>query len=191
MKKDDLSKLKHIGAARMKHLHAAGITRFKQLCDTPVEKLAAIDTIGEHYARLIKEAVTAHCSPTQTIDTAKTGEDKQLKRSKVDENFQKQVKLLRRRIKQTAEKLKPLGNKKYLAQYVDCKKKCKAVTVQLKKIASLEENVSKKGKKKISRKIVALNTALKNVGKKPKKKTYNRVSRELLTFSELLKKTGL
>ncbi len=56
MKKDDLTQVKHIGVARMKLLNDVGITTIKQLHETPLEKLAQIGTIGEHYAKLIKDA---------------------------------------------------------------------------------------------------------------------------------------
>ena len=58
MKKDDLTLVKHIGAARMKVLNDSGITTIRQLYETSLEKLAQVETIGEHYAKLIKEAVS-------------------------------------------------------------------------------------------------------------------------------------
>ena len=188
MKTDDLSKVKHIGAVRMKRLNDSGITTIAQLCETSLDKLARIDTIGKHYARLIKDAAMVYCGSTQKKATAKSV-DRKPKTSEIDQNFQKQVKLLRRRIKQTNEKLKPLGNKKYLALYVDCKKKSKRLIGDLKAIARAEATLPKKVKKKLTRKAEALCTELKSVGKKPKKKTYNQVSQQLQVFSELLGKT--
>ena len=58
MKKDDLTQVKNIGAARMKLLNDSGITTIEQLYEIPVDKLAQIGTIGAHYAKLIKDAVT-------------------------------------------------------------------------------------------------------------------------------------
>ena len=186
MKTDDLSKVKHIGAVRMKRLHDSGITTIDQLCETPLEILARIDTIGPHYARLIKDAALTVCQPAKKKMPAVKAVDKQPKPSKVDQNFHKQVKLLRRRIKLTNEKLKPLGNKKYLALYVDCKKKSKRLIADLKRIRRSEGTLSKKVKKTLTSKAEALNLELKNVRKKPKKKTYNQVSRKLQRFTELL-----
>ncbi len=186
MKTDDLSKVKHIGAVRMKRFNDSGITTIDQLCETPLDKLARIDTIGSHYARLIKEAAMVYCGPTKKKVPTATAVDKQPKTSKVDQNFQKQVKLLRRRIKQTNEKLKPLGNKKYLALYVDCKKRSKRLITDLKEIIRSKEKLPKKVKKNLTRKAEALNIELKRTGKKPKKKTYNQVSKKLKAFTELL-----
>ena len=58
MEKDDLTQVKYVGAARMKLLNDFGITTIRQLNETPLEQLAQIGTIGEHYAKLIKEAVS-------------------------------------------------------------------------------------------------------------------------------------
>ena len=190
MKNDDLSKVKHIGAARMKQLYNSGITTFDQLCEIPLEKLARIDTIGGHYAKLIKDAVLNYCKPVQKTAPAAASADKPPNKTKPDQRFQKQVKLLRRRIKQTNEKLKPLGNKKYLALYVDAKKRSKRLTARLKAVARTEGDLSEKGKKKITEKAEGLNSALKTVGKKPKKKVYRQVSQQLKSFTELLEKTG-
>ena len=58
MKKDDLTLVRHIGAARMKLLNDSGVTTFKKLYEVPLEKLVQVEKIGEHYAKLIKAAVT-------------------------------------------------------------------------------------------------------------------------------------
>ena len=44
MKKDDLTQVKYIGAARMKLLNDSGITTIRQLSKTPLEELARIMT---------------------------------------------------------------------------------------------------------------------------------------------------
>ncbi len=58
--KDDLTKVKHIGALRMKKLNDAGIKTIKQLSEIPQEKLIQIKTIGERYAKLIKAAAAEY-----------------------------------------------------------------------------------------------------------------------------------
>ena len=189
MKNDDLSKVKHIGAVRMKRLKDSGITTFDQLCEISLEKLAQIDTIGTHYAKLIQESAMGFCEPTQKRPPEAVRVDKPPKKSKVDQNFQKQVKLLRRRIKQTNEKLKPLGKKKYLALYVDCKKTSKRLMTNLKGIAQSEDALSKKVKKQLAQKAESLNLDLKKIGKKPKKKVYGQVCRQIKLYTELLEKT--
>ena len=190
MKNDDLSKVKYIGPVRMKRLNDSGITTVDQLCDLPLEKLAQIDGIGQTNAKRIQEAAAAHCAPAAPAEETATDEaivDKPPKKSKVDQSLQKQVKLLKRRLKQTNEKLKPLGDKKYLALYVDCKKRSKRLMVQLKGISRLEDGLAKKDKRKIIKKADALNIVLKSTGKKPKKKVYNHISQELRSFTEIIK----
>jgi predicted RecB family nuclease len=188
VKKDDLSKVKHVGAARMKRLHEAGITTVDQLCAAPLEELARIENIGAHYARLIKDAAAEFCQPVADQTPVETEAVEPQKKDQRDQDFLKQVKLLRRRLKQTTEKLKPLGKNKYLPLYVDLKKSSKQLTKQLKEISRLEEELARKGKKKIVKKADALNLSLKSVGKKPKKKIYNNITRQLRQFSAMLEK---
>ena len=72
MKKDDLTVVKHIGAARMKVLNDYGITTIKTLYEIPLEKLARVETLGEHYAKLIKDAVAEVYAPSAGEIAAKT-----------------------------------------------------------------------------------------------------------------------
>ena len=60
MTQDDLTQVKYIGPSRLKVLNANGIRTIKQLFDAPLEKLAQIESIGERYAKLIKDAVVEH-----------------------------------------------------------------------------------------------------------------------------------
>ena len=190
MKNDDLSQVKHIGPARMKRLNHAGITTIKQLCEMPLQKLAQIETIGEHYADQIKDAAAEHCKPAPDQPPAKTDVAAHKNKGKVDQNFHKQVKLFKRRLKQTTEKLKPLGKNKYLPLYIDLKKSSKQLMTQLKGIDRLKVDLPPKAKKKIAKKVDALNIAMKNVKKKPKKNTYNQITRKLQAFSEMIEKTS-
>jgi hypothetical protein len=191
MKTYDLTQVKHIGAARMKVLNDSGITSLRKLAEIPLEKLARIETIGEHYAKLIKEAVTevyesspekmpAKIESTQTQTTAKT-----------DPDLQKRIKLLNKRLKQTNEKLKPLGKKKHLALYIDLKKRSKKLKRHLVKLDNLESNLPKKVRKKFIKKADALTAAMKNVGKEPKKKIYTALSQEIQSLSKMLRDTSI
>ena len=119
MKKDDLTQVKYIGAARMKLLNDCGITTISQLSKTPLEELARIETIGEHYAKLIKAAVNESdgerpekAAPTKTV-AAKIKDTKE-----VSQNLGKQIKVLKKQLKTATEHLKPLGTKKYLELYL-------------------------------------------------------------------------
>ena len=190
MKKDDLTQVKHIGAARMKVLNDSGITTLRKLDEIPLEKLARIETIGEHYAKLIKEAVTEVYESSPEKMPAKTESTQTQTTAKTDLDLQKRIKLLNKRLKQTNEKLKPLGKKKYLELYIDLKKRSKKLKRHLVKLDNLESNLPKKVRKKIIKKADALTAAMKNVGKEPKKKIYIALSREIQSFVKMLRDTA-
>ena len=99
MKKDDLTQVKHIGAARMKLLNDSGITTIKQLNETPLEKLARIGTVGEHYAKLIKDAVSESYGerPEKTAPKTVAGKEKDTK--EINQNLRKQIKVLKKQLK--------------------------------------------------------------------------------------------
>ena len=187
MAKDDLTQVKYIGAARMKLLNDSGITTVKKLYEIPLEKLAQIETIGERYAKLIKDAVTEVYEPSPEKIVAKTESTEEKKIAKIDQDLQRQIKILNKRFKLTNEKLKPLGKKKYLPLYIDVKKRSKTLKARLKALEQLEGDLPKKVKKKIIKKADALSTAMKNVGKRPKKKIYTTLSQEIQSFSKMIK----
>jgi predicted RecB family nuclease len=85
MKKDDLTLVKHVGAARMKVLNDSGITTIKMLYEIPLEKLTQIETIGERYAKLIKDAVTEVYEPSSEKIAAETEPTKEKKIAKIDQ----------------------------------------------------------------------------------------------------------
>jgi len=192
MKKDDLTQVKHIGSLRMKMLYDSGIKTIKQLSETPLEKLAQVKTIGANYAKLIKAAVAESYAkkPEKPAPKApKTVSAKKKKVADLNQNLRKQIKVLNRRLKQANEKLKPLGKKKYLEHYIDFKKKSKTLKTQLNGLNKKQEKLSQKATQNIIKNADALSATLKNVGKKPKKKKYQKVSQEIQSFSKILKKT--
>jgi len=190
MKKDDLTQVKHIGAARMKLLNDSGIITIKELYELPFEKLSQIESIGERYAKLIKDAVTEVYETPSEKKAVETKPSKEKKIAKIDQDLQKQIKILNKRIKQTTEKLKPLGKKKYLPLYIDVRNRSKTLKARLKAVEQLEGDLPTKVKKKIIKKADALSTAMKSVGKKPKKKTYTTLSQEIQLLNKMLRKTG-
>ncbi|UCE51699.1 MAG: hypothetical protein JSV31_20890 [Desulfobacterales bacterium] len=190
MKKEDLTQVKHIGAARMKLLNDSGITTVKKLYEIPLEELAQIETIGERYAKLIKDAVTEVYEPSLEKVATKTESTKEKKIAKIDRDLQKQINILNKRVKQTNEKLKPLGKKKYLPLYIDVKNRSKTLKARLKALEQLEGDLPKKVKKKIIKKADALSKAMKNVGQKPKKKTYTTLSQEIQLLTKMLRETS-
>ena len=190
MKKDDLTQVKHIGAARMKLLNDSGITTINQLYETPLEKLARIGTVGEHFAKLIKDAVSESYGekPEKTAPKAVSGKEKKIKG--FNQNLRKQIKVLKKQLKRANENLKPLGKKKYLELYIDFKKRSKTLKTRLNGLDQIRGGLSREVTKNIIDSADALNATLKNVGKKPKKKIYKKVSQEIQLFSKMLKTAG-
>ena len=186
MKKDDLTQVKHIGAARMKVLNDAGITSIKKLYEIPLEKLACLETIGDHYAKLIKDAVAEVYLPPAAETAAKTGAAP-AKKTPADQNLQKKIKILNTQLKRANEKLKPLGKKKYLEIYVDFKKRSKKLKQHLSKLSRQEADLPEKVRARIIKKADALIVAMKKVGKKPKKKTYKSLSLEVQSLTKKLR----
>ncbi len=185
--KDDLTQVKYVGAARMKLLNDSGITTIKQLYETPLEKLAQIESISEHYAKLIKDAVADVFGkdPDKPAPKVEAGQEKKIEG--LDQNFQNQIKILKKRLKQVNEDLKPLGKKKYEELYIGLRKKSKTLMTRLKALDQKQGDLSDKDKQHIIKIGGALNSTLKIKGKKPKKKNYKKVVKEIQSFSKLLK----
>lgn len=187
MKKDDLTQVNHVGPARMKLLNDSGITTIKQLSEAPLEKLTQINRLSEHYAKLIKDAATEVYGKKPEETAPETGADKEKKIEEINQNLKKQIKIFKKRLKQANEDLKPMGKKKYLESYIDLKKRSKKLRTRLKSLDQKQGDLSNKDKKNIIKIADALSATLKNVGKKPKKKKYQKVSQEIQSFSKVLK----
>ena len=189
MKKEDLTVVKHIGVARMKVLNNAGITTIKKLYEIPLEKLAQVETIGEHYAKLIKAAVAESYGEKPVKSASKAVPVRKMKTVSADPVLNNRITALKKRLKQANEKLKPLNKKKYLELYVDFKKRSKTLKAHLNNLNKGPGKLSQKAIENIIKNADALTATLKNVGKKPKKKKYRKVSQEIQSFSKMLKKT--
>ena len=189
MKKEDLTQVKHVGPLRMKKLNDAGILTVKQLSKIPLEKLTRINSIGNKYAKQIKAAAANFYDKKSVKSDPKTASAKKKKTAAIDPIFKNRMTVLKKRLKQANEKLKPLGKKKYLELYIDFKKKAKKLKVHLNSLNTNAGKLSKKKTKNIIKKANALSASLKNVGKKPKKKNYLNVSEEIQSFSRMIKKT--
>jgi len=190
MKKDDLTQVKNIGPSRMKLLNDSGITTIKQLDETPLEKLVQIESIGGHYAKLIKDSVTEYYGKKPEKLTVATSPGKEKKVVDINRNLRKQIKVLNKRLKQARENLKPLGKKKYLKAYIDFKKRSNTLKSRLKGLDQIEDGFSQKVKKKIIKNVDALNFTLKKAGKKPKKKNYKKLTQGIKSFSKMLRDTS-
>ena len=189
MKKDDLTQVKHIGALRMKMLYDSGIKTIRQLSEMPLEKLAQVKTIGENYAKLIKAAVVESYGKKPVKSAPKAVSVRKRKTAAADPDLNKRITVLKKRLKQANEKLKPLDKKKYLELYVDFKKRSKTLKTHLGELNKNQGDLSKKVTENIIKNADALSATLKNVGKKPKKKKYQKISKEIQSFSKVLKKT--
>ena len=191
MKKDDLTQVRHVGALRMKMLNSSGITTLRQLHQISLEKLAKVKTIGPHYAKLIKAAVAESFEkkPVKSAPKAKAVSVKKRKKTAADPGLSKRIAVLKKRLKQANEKLKPLDKKKYLELYIDFKKRSKMLKTHLGQLNKNPGDLSKKDRKSIIKNADALSATLKNVGKKPKKKKYQKISKDIQSFSKVLKKT--
>ena len=186
MKKDDLTQVKHVGAARMKLLNESGITTFKQLCEASLEELTRIEGLGGHYAKIIKDAAAELYRPALQPKKEKTAARKEKKLGTIDENLQKQIKTVKKRLKRTNEDLKPLGKKKYLQPYIELKKRSKMLKTRLKALEQSQGDLSKKEKKTIIKNASDLNSVLKSTGKKPTKKKYKKIIEIIQSFSNML-----
>ena len=187
MKKEDLTRLKHVGTARMKLLNDYGIMTIEQLHKMPLEKLAEIKSFNLFYAKRIKDSVSEYYREKQGQLNDKSESMKATKTENNHLNLRKKIKKLRRRLSCVNEKFKPLWGKKYLKLYVDFKKKSGKLKVRLTATTQIEESLSKKDKKKIIKKLDALNSNLKKIGKKPKKKKYQQTTQKIQSFSRLLR----
>ncbi|MBW1899686.1 MAG: hypothetical protein JRI61_11590 [Deltaproteobacteria bacterium] len=187
MKKEDLTRLKHVGTARMKLLNDYGIMTIEQLHKMPLEKLAEIKSFNLFYAKRIKDSVSEYYREKQGQLNDKSESMKATKTENNHLNLRKKIKKLRRRLSCVNEKFKPLWGKKYLKLYVDFKKKSGKLKVRLTATTQIEESLSTKDKKKIIKKLDALNSNLKKIGKKPKKKKYQQATQKIQSFSRLLR----
>jgi hypothetical protein len=187
MRKDDLTRFKHLGVSRVKLLNDLGITTIKQLYEMPEEKLAEIKSIGEHYAKQIKNSVTEYYREKHEKLPVEIVSAKQRKTEEINRDLKKKIKRLKNSLKRVNENLKPLGKKKYLELYIDFKKRSTKLKARLDEIGQIQEDLPQKVKRNIIKKADALNLFLKGVGKKPKKKKYKKVTLEVRSFSKMLR----
>ena len=187
MRKDDLTRFKHLGVSRVKLLNDLGITTIKQLYEMPEEKLAEIKSIGEHYAKQIKNSVTEYYREKHEKLPVEIVSAKQRKTEEINRDLKKKIKRLKNSLKRVNENLKPLGKKKYLELYIDFKKRSTKLKARLDEIGQIQEDLPQKVKRNIIKKADALNLFLQGVGKKPKKKKYKKVTLEVRSFSKMLR----
>jgi DUF438 domain-containing protein len=187
MKQDDLTRLKHVGSFRMKLLNDSGIKTISQLHEIPMEKLSEIRSIGDYYAKLIKNSVSDYYKETNRQLRGKPVTFEKIKNGDLNRDLKKRIKKLRKTLNRVNENLKPLWEKKYLVLYVNFKKRFTKLKARLRKLVRIMDELTDEDKKNIIKKADALIINLKNVGKKPKKKKYNTTIQEIQYFSKFLK----
>ena len=187
MKQDDLTEVKYIGINRMRLLNDLGITSIKQLRDMPLTKLAAIKSIGEHYAILIKNAVSEYDRSKQDKMPDKTAENKKRKIKQLNKELKKRIKKLSKNLNRVDGNLKPLMQKQQLDLYIDFKKKYKKLKARLGVLGRIKKDLPRKDKKLIIKKAETLLISLKGVGKKPQKKECERAIQKIQSFSRVLR----
>jgi hypothetical protein len=190
MKKDDLTQVKNIGSARMKLLNSRGITTIQQLYEIPLEKLEQIKGLGKHYAKLIKDAVNdiyaeKEETPERQATEVSLGNERQTDR--IDKILNRELANITKYLNTAKEKLKPIQKKKHAKLFVDFKKRSNRLKTHIRGLRQIQANLAKKQKKKITNKANTLNVKLKNVDKSKKSKTMRRLSREIQSFSKLIK----
>ena len=153
----------------------------------PLEKLAEIKSIGAHYAKLIKISVAEYYRGKQKKLPGETISAKERKIEEINRDLQKKIKRLNKSLSRVNEDLKPLWKKKYLELYIDFKKRSTKLQARLKALGKSQEDLSKKVKKNIIKKTDALTLTLKKVGKKPKKKKYKKLTKEIQSFSKMIR----
>jgi len=194
MKKDDLTKVRYIGSARMKLLYDSGITTFKQLFETPLGKLAQVKNIGKHYAKQIKDAVAEIYVPpvgkspekSKDVNKKKTAAVKK-KPAKPNQKLQKKINKVNKSRKQLNLKAKALG-KKNQDLCAEIKKSSKTLKQHAGELSQLEKKLTKKVSKELNKKADNLIAILKRMDKKTKKKVYKAFSEELKSLNKGLRK---
>lgn len=187
MKQDDLTCLKYIGSSRMKLLNDSGITTITQLHEIPLERLAEVKSIGEYYARQIKNSVSDYYrgrNSNLSIMPLSSGEKKT---GDINRDLKKKIKRLRKILNRVNENFKPLWKKKYLVLYIEFKKRLTKLRSRLIALGRIMEDLPDEDKENIIKKADALILNMKNVGKKPKKKKYKVTIQEIQSFSKFLK----
>ena len=195
MKQDDLTRIKHVGLSRMRLFNDLQITTIKQLSEIPIEKLAAMKSIGDHYAKLIKRSVNDYyeekkknLSPEDvSVLPFEDASPKEIKPARINRDVQKKIKRLNKNLYRANEQLKPLWKKKYLKLYIEFKKRSVKLKSRLETLDKTQQDIPEKMRNKLIKKADKLIINLKKIGEKPKKKKYKKITIEIRSFSSLLR----
>ena len=187
MKQDDLTRIKHVGLSRMRLFNGVRITTIKQLSEMPLEKLAVIKSIGDHYAKLIKNSVNDYYEEKKKKLSPEDALAKEIKPGRSHRDLQKKIKRLNKNLYRVNEQSKPLWKKKYQILYIEFRKRSAKLKSRLEALDKIHQDIPEKVKNKLIKKADKLIINLKQVGKKPKKKKYKKITIEIRSFSSLLR----
>ena len=187
MKQDDLTRIKHVGLSRMRLLNDIRITTIKQLSEMPMEKLAAMKSIGDHYAKLIKSSLNDYYEEKKKNLRLEDAPAKEIKSTRINQDLQKKIKRLNKNLYRVNEQLKPLWEKKYLKLYIEFKKRSAKLKSRLETLDKTQQDIPEKRRNKLIKKADKLIINLKKVREKPKKKKYKKITIEIRSFSSLLR----
>lgn len=191
MRKDDLTQVKNIGSARKKLLAIHGINTVQQLYDEPLDRLVQIKSLGQHYAKLIKAAVkdlyeSKEEGPAETV--ADGPRDSKKNSDMFDRKLKSEIAALNKYLKRAKEKFKPIKKKKHIKLFLKFKKQSNNLKAQILILRQSQLDIPKKQKRKVAKKIAALNTVLKNAGKNKKGKTMMKLNNEIQSVLNFLSK---
>jgi len=216
MQINDLTQVSGIGQSRAKYLAERGIHTIEDLKKMSVDDLASVKTIGPRnaekiLARLNGESQStpekkASSKPAKAKKKATTATPREVKKPKKESHIfeeiiqmmdPKPLKLVRKAkssigelqdvLEEGLEKLKPLGKKKLLKEYVKYKVHAKKLDKNLKKVVSNIEELPKKTTKSLVKASEGLRGQVQELWKGVKKKRFNSVNRDLEAFYQLVK----
>jgi hypothetical protein len=190
MKQDVLTKVKYIGASRMKALKDFGIITIRQLYEAPTDELAKIPNIGKYYAKLIKSCVNDLYEKKPGGLKSKTVVPEGKETPDIKEDLGNQIKILTEGLKQTVEALGSKEKKRHPKLYMGLKKRTGRLMKHLEELNKVQGNLPGEISKKIIKKADTLNAVLKKAGRGFKKKEYEKISQRMQSFSKFLKKKG-
>jgi hypothetical protein len=155
----------------------------------PLEKLQQIKGLGQHYSKLIKDAVNDLYEPKEKAPSEPVLDvtpRKKKKPEKADSNLRTEIAKTTKYLKRAKNKFEPINKKKHLKLLVDFKTASSDLKTQIQVLRRTKLDLSKKQKKKITKKVAALNKMLKNAGKTKKGKTMKALSQEIRSLLKLI-----
>jgi NAD-dependent DNA ligase len=188
-----LMRVKYIGTKRAQALLAAGVDSIEQLRGISESDLAAIKTVGPHYARLIRNALNQALPDQlyqQSHEAHKANTEPSNDVAKPLKRCRKRLRKVKKALKHADEQLKPLWRRKYTLDYLAYKKHARSARKQISKINRRLDDLSPKKVEKITAAAKALLRALVTIPSKPKRKHYRKAVSAVTGLNRILTKVG-